>query len=186
MLCHGQGDPAADPFDGGCCHLPSLPDGTKRVCPLRWYIDYSTSTPPGDVGTATIYDSDRNALGTVDDFIASFINGNPKRQRARNMIQGAVYVCGGLATELAENGIPTGANWASELNARWSAIYDPGGAGEAVGDVWVSRNKPRNWCVTYGPSEGHCCFSEDATTNATRATVLHVDRVTIASRDFEA
>ncbi len=180
MICHGQGAPEANLFDGGCCKI------NGQVCPLRWFIDYSTSSPPGDTGTATIVDSTGASLGTVNTYIATIINGKPRQDRARAMIQGAVYVCGGLTQSLANDGIPSGANWEAELNAQWSAIYDPGGSGEAVGDHWVSIGRPRNWCVVYGPGEGQCCFAEDAATNAARAAVLHVDRVTIANRNMEA
>jgi hypothetical protein len=43
------------------------------------------------------------------------------------------------------------------------------------------QGKPRNWCMTYGPTEGQCCYGEDQTTNDTNANVLDVVAVTVRS-----
>jgi hypothetical protein len=180
-VCHGQGEPNADPFFGGCCFNP-----VGVICSQRWYIDYSTSTPPGDVGTATIYNSARVNLGTVDNYIKTIINGKPRQDIAKEMLQGSTYACGALARDLADNGVPTGANWQRDLNARWSATFDPGGRAQAVGDYWVATSRPRNWCVTYGPGDAQCCFLEGAATNAARVAKLSVTRVTIANRSLVA
>lgn len=179
-VCHGQGSPNADPFLGGCCWV------NGAVCPQRWYIDYSTSTPAGDIGTATIYNSARVSLGTVDAYVASLFNGKPRQDRARQMLQGSVYACGALTSDLANNGVPSGANWETELNARWSATFNPGGPAQAVGDAWVAIGRPRNWCVSYGPALGQCCFGESDPVNAAGVAKLHVTRVAIANRNMGA
>lgn len=182
MICHGQGAPEANLFDGGCCWFGG------QVCLLRWFIDYTTSSPPGDVGSATIVDHTGTSLGTVDAYLASPTLGlnKPRQDRARQMIQGAVYVCSALTTSIAQDGIPTGANWEAELNASWSAMYEPGAMGETVGDAWANLGRPRNWCVVYGPGDAACCFAEDEATNATRAAGLSEQRVQIATRNLGA
>jgi hypothetical protein len=56
------------------------------------------------------------------------------------------------------------------FETNWAAHPDY----QAVADVWESLGKPRSWCPEYGPSEGQCCFAEDATTNNTKANGIPV------------
>lgn len=146
---------------------------------MRWRIDYTGAATTRD---AHIFDANDNDLGTVDSFVKQVHNGKPRQDRVVDVIQGAVYVCGALANSVIADGIPTGANWEVDFEAAWSAQYEPGAAAEVVGDAWEAIGKPRNWCVTYGPGEGQCCFGEDQATNDTKAANLSVTRVTIASR----
>lgn len=178
-ICHGQGDQAAnaahgDPFDGGCCHLPG-----DIVCPSRWYIDYTGAATTRD---ARIIDHTRTDIGSVDEYVKQVHNGKPRQDRVVEMIEGSIYVCGALANSVIAAGIPTGANWEADFDAAWSAEYEAGGSAETVGDAWAAANKPRNWCVIYGPGEGDCCFREDQATNDARAANLTTTRVAIASR----
>lgn len=175
MICHGQGDLTL-PLPG-CCYLPG---GT--VCPQRWRIDYTGLDPTTQTRQAHIFDSSGTDLGTVDAFVKQVHSGKPRQDRVVDVIQGAVFVCGALANAVIANGIPTGANWASEFDAAWSAVYEPGGAAAVVGDAWAAVGKPRNWCVSFGPAEGHCCFGEDQATNDAKAAALTTTRVSIASR----
>lgn len=173
MICHGQGDQRVDLFDGGCCFIAG------QICPQRWYIDYTGAATTRD---AHIIDASGTDLGTVDAFVKQIHNGKPRQDRVVEVIEGALYVCGALANAVIADGIPTGANWEADFDAAWSAEYDVGGSAEAVGDAWEALGKPRNWCVSYGPGEGQCCFGEDQATNDARAANLTTTRVTIASR----
>ena len=47
MICHGQGDPRSDPFDGGCCYIAGV-----GVCPNRWFIDWDGAIGPAE----TVYE----------------------------------------------------------------------------------------------------------------------------------
>jgi hypothetical protein len=169
MICHGQGEPQEDPFLGGCCFI------NGSVCPHRWFIDRTGPEP-------VIVNHQRVVLGTLTAYINTLFNSGPRRTRAQQMLQGTNYGCGVILTELAQNGVPTGGNWATELDTRWSALYAEGAVADDVGDAWAAIGKPRNWCVSYGPGEDQCCFGETQTVNDQRATALHVTRVTIASR----
>ena len=168
MICHGQGNdptPRADPFDDGCCFVDGAP------CPVRWYIDYSTSSPAGDIGTATMYDSDRNLLGTVFAYVDGLMpGGGPNKaarvQRVLDQVQGTVYVCSAAAYVIGMD--PSLINDPAAFEAAWEAHVDY----QPIADIWEARGKPRNYCMIYGPPEGQCCFSEDQATNDARASAL--------------
>jgi hypothetical protein len=172
VLCHGQGDERADPFDGGCCYV----NGT--ICPARWFIDYSTSNPAGDVGTATIRDSNRNSLGTVSAYVGSLMpGGGPQKaqrvQRVLDQVQGVVFVCSAAAYVIGMD--PSLVNDRAAFETAWQghAAYTP------IAAQWVAQGKPANWCMTYGPTEGQCCFGETPATNAAKAGKLTTTAVTV-------
>lgn len=179
MICHGQGDQNVsrddDPFTGGCCYV------NGSVCPVRWFIDYSTSTPAGDVGTATIFDSNRQSLGTVFDYVDGLMpGGGPNKaarvQRVLDQVQGVIYVCSAAAYEIGMD--PSLINDRAQFEAKWqaNAAYTP------IGNEWVAIGKPFDWCMTFGPFEGpvgQCCFREDQATNDARAGTLSTTAVTV-------
>jgi hypothetical protein len=172
MLCHGQGDQRSDLFDGGCCFI------NGQVCPIRWFIDYSTSSPAGDVGTATIYDSNRQSLGTVFNYVNALMpGGGPNKtarvQRVLDQIKGVLYVCSAAAYVIGMD--PSLINNRAQFDTAWAAntSYTP------IGDIWVSMNKPFNWCQLFGPPEGQCCFAENQSTNDSRASSLTSSAVTV-------
>lgn len=157
MLCHGQGDLEADPFDGGCCWV------NGQVCPNRWYIE-----------NGSVFDSNRTLLGTVDDVARSFVgNSKPRRERIVAQVQGAVYICS--AAVFAVDADPSILTDRAQFDTAWAARpeYQP------VADAWEAGGKPRNWCQVYGPGEGQCCFSEDQATNDAKAGVLDAVAVTV-------
>jgi len=176
MICHGQGDPREDPFFGGCCYV------NGAICPHRWFVDYTGLDPVTQTRQAHIYDHNRVDLGTVNAFVQQVHSGAPRQDRVVAAIQGSVYVCGVVANTVIADGIPTGGNWAATFDSAWSAAYQPGGMAADVGDAWEAINKPRNWCVSYGPDLDQCCFREDQATNNTKAAVLSTTRVMVASR----
>ena len=173
MICHGQGDPRTDLQDGGCCFI----DG--NVCPSRWYVDYTGAATTRD---AHLIDSTGADLGTVDAYVKAVHNGKPRQDRVVDVIEGRTFVCGALADTVAADGIPTGANWEADFEAAWSAAYEAGGVAEVTGDAWAASGKPRNWCVSFGPGEGQCCFREDQATNDARVANISTVSVTVASR----
>lgn len=172
MLCHGQGDQRDDPFDGGCCYIAG------QVCPARWFIDYSTSSPAGDVGTATILDANRQSLGTVFAYVNNLMpGGGPNKaarvQRVLDQVRGALFVCSAAAYVLGMD--PSLVNDRPAFEAAWQAhaAYTP------IAAEWVAMGKPANWCMAYGPSEGQCCFAEDQATNDARAATMSTTAVTV-------
>ena len=175
MLCHGQGDLGEDPFNGGCCWIA----GT--ICPVRWFIDYSTSTPGGDVGTATILDSTGVSLGTVFDYVDNLMpGGGPNKaarvQRVLDQVQGVSYVCSAAAVAIGND--PSLINDRPAFETAWEATAEY----QAVADQWEAQGKPRNWCQTFGPGEGHCCFGEDQATNDVKRGNMTTTAVTVRSR----
>lgn len=174
MICHGQGDQRSDLFDGGCCFVGG------SVCQNRWFIDYSTSTPPGnreDIANATVLDHNRQVLGTVDDVARSFVGNNPnRRQRVFDQLQGALYVCK-VAALVVEGNWDGGPPDRATFDAAWAAHPDY----QPVADAWEAIGKPRNWCVLYGPSEGQCCHAEDQATNDANRANLTAVAVTVRS-----
>ena len=176
MLCHGQGDERADEFTGGCCYTNGV------ICPARWFIDYSTSTPAGDVNTATILDSDRNSLGTVGAYVDGLMpGGGPNKvdrvQRVTDQIQGVKFVCSAAAYVIGID--PSLINDRPAFEAAWQAHE----AYTATGDYWVTIGKPFDWCMTYGPTEGggQCCHKEDQATNDAKAASMSTTAVTVRS-----
>jgi hypothetical protein len=177
MICHGQGtDPVAhsDPFDDGCCFIAGQP------CQNRWYLDYSTCTPPGnraDVANATVYEGANRTIsvGSVDDLARSFVGNNPnRRQRIFDQVQGALYICK-VAALVIEAGWGSGPPDRATFEAAWAAHPDY----QPVADAWEAIGKPRDWCALYGPSEGQCCHREDQATNDARRANLTTTAVTV-------
>ena len=173
MLCHGQGDNTG--FDGGCCWIAGV------ICPLRWYIDYSTSSPAGDVNTATILDSTGASLGTVFDYVDGLMpGGGPQKvdrvQRVTDQVQGTVYVCSAAAYAIGID--PSLINDRAQFETAWEATAEY----QTVADQWEAQGKPRNWCMTFGPTEGHCCFREDQATNDAKRGALTTTAVTVRSQ----
>lgn len=173
MLCHGQGDNSG--FDGGCCWV------NGAICPVRWFIDYSTSTPAGDVGTATIRNSTGASLGTVSAYVSSLMpGGGPTKtqrvQRVLDQIRGVVYVCSAAAYVIGMD--PSLLNDRAAFEAAWSATAEY----QTIAPQWVAIGKPANWCMTFGPTEGQCCFREDQATNDARRAKLSATAVTVRSR----
>lgn len=163
MLCHGSGD--NDGFFGGCCHISGV-----GVCPNRWYIDWTTVD-------GEVFDSDQSSLGTVDDVARSYVGNNPNRRaQVAEAVQGTRYICS--AAVLAIDADPSILTDRAAFEAAWEATAEY----QAVADLWEARNKPRNWCMTFGPTEGQCCFREDQATNDTARANLHSTAVTIRSQ----
>ncbi len=175
MICHGQGDPE-EGFDGGCCFVD------ERVCPLRWYISYSGGDNTTPVETARLLDHNGTDLGSVDQVARSFVgNSPPKRQRIFDQLQGAVYVCSAAALGVDDN--PNGLTDRAAFEAAWQARIEasdiPWRSGTSVAQWWADNNRPRNWCASFGPTEGQCCHGEDLATNTTRRTRLTVTAVAV-------
>jgi hypothetical protein len=175
MLCHGQGDERADPFEGGCCYV------NGAICSARWFIDYSTSSPAEDVGTATIRDSNRNSLGTVAAYVDSLMpGGGPTKtqriQRVLDQVDGIKFVCSAAAYVIGMD--PSLINDRPAFEAAWAAnaAYTP------IAAQWVAMGKPANWCMTFGPSEGQCCFGEDQATNDSKRANITTTAVTVRSQ----
>jgi len=172
MICHGQGDPRADPFDGGCCYV------SGEVCPLRWFIDWN-----GDIGPAgEMYDSTRTSLGTITDYVTDLMpGGGPNKAdrvaRVVAQVQNATFVCSAAAYVIGMD--PSLINDRAQFEAAWEATAEY----QAIADLWEAQGKPRNWCMTYGPTEqnGQCCFKEDQATNDARAGALDAVAVTVRS-----
>lgn len=165
MLCHGQGDPRADPFLGGCCYV------NGAICPNRWYIE------PGPVTSERqVLDHQRNVLGTVDAVARTFVGNNgPRRQRVADAIQGTQFVC--KAAILAIDANPQILNNRAQFDTAWAARpeYQP------IADAWEAIGEPRNYCQVYGPATGEfqCCFRETEQENAAKAGALTTTAVTI-------
>lgn len=177
MICHGQGDPRVDAFDGGCCYIQGA------VCSLRWFVDYSTSSPAGDVNTATLYDSDRNSLGTVFDYVDALMpGGGPQKvarvERVTAQVQGTLYLCSAAAYVIGMD--PSLINDRAQFDAAWEATPEY----QTIADLWAAQGKPRNWCMTYGPTEqsGQCCHREDQATNDANAANISVAAVSVRSQ----
>lgn len=168
MLCHGQGDPADDLFDGGCCWV------NGAVCPNRWFIDW-----PGAYGPAgTIYDSNRQSLGTVTAYVDSLMpGGGPNKaarvQRVVDQVNNAVYVCRAAAYVIGMD--PSLINDRVQFEAAWEATAEY----QTVATSWLAIGKPANWCMQYGPTEGQCCFGEDQATNDAKTANLTTTAVTV-------
>lgn len=163
MICHGNGDAPA--FDGGCCIKVG-----GDVCELRWFIDWTT--PEGEV-----FDSTNTSMGTVDDVARAFVGNNPQRRaRVAEAVQGTVYIC--QAAILVVDGDPSLLNDRAAFDAAWAARAEY----QSIADGWEAIGRPRNWCMIYGPPEGHCCFREDQTTNDTYRAGLSVTAVSLRSQ----
>lgn len=181
MLCHGQGDPTLNL--PGCCYLPG---GT--VCPMRWMVNEA----------GNVIDSNGVNVGSLDSAIRNtFGVNNPNiREQIKQFIgrlDGVgprMFVCmafGYAARDhWAEFMAQTGGVWGVSdeviLEQRWSEEYEVGGSATAVGDAWEAAGKPRNWCVTFGPDEGHCCFRETQQVNDTQAAKVTATRVSVSGR----
>ena len=177
MICHGQGDQGVgvDLFEGGCCFVAGA------VCPLRWFIDYSTSSPAGDVGTATILDSNRQSLGTVFDYVENLMpGGGPNKaarvQRVLDQVQGTIFVCSAAATVIGLDPKLINDRVAFEEAMTAEPSYAP------IGDYWVSIGKPFDWCPKYGPSEGQCCYGEDQATRRIARAICSLSSRYFANR----
>lgn len=179
MICHGQGDPKADPFLGGCCFI------VDKVCPNRWFIDWAGAIGPAE----TVYDSDRVVLGLVDDVIKDLVgNSKPRQQRVKAQALNVTFLCtAALAVIGADPSLLTDR---PAFDAAWQAtdeysvtthIFDPAVGPETVEAHWVRRGHPADWCMLFGPAEGQCCHREDQTTNDARAGVLDAVAVQVRS-----
>jgi hypothetical protein len=179
MICHGRGtmpgNNAETAFNDGCCFI----DG--EICPNRWFIDYSTSTPAGDTGTATIRNSEGVSLGTVTAYVTSLMpgGGNTKAQRVARVVAqltNILYVCAPAAYVIGMD--PSLITNRVQFETAWSgrAEYTP------IADYWQSIGKPRNWCMSFGPTEGQCCHAEDQATNDANRAFLHTSAVEVRRR----
>lgn len=106
-----------------------------------------------------LLDSPEALQAKADELISRYdVRGN-RRGQVRKLIEGVRFACGvavEVNAEYAANNdwqIPDRAT----LLPLWSAEYAPGGMAESVGDFWGDK------CVTFGPGEGQCCFSEGDT-----------------------
>lgn len=101
--------------------------------------------------------------GSVRNVALKLVGGQPN--------QCAQAIVAGLDWYETSGGVPDGtarAAWA----ALWSARYAPGADAAAVGDHWATIGRPRDWCVSFGPAEGHCCFAQgDSQTAAAEMSV---------------
>ena len=178
-VCHGNGNQ-----DGGCCYI------SGNVCPHRLRLDYDPAVLDGlndsdktnVMRNVVIYDANDASLGTIETFVNGIHNGKPRRDRVIGAFAGRRYICGVLANTVIAEGIPTGANWEADFEVAWSAQYEPGGSAQDVGDAWAAMGKPRNWCVSFGPGEGQCCFRQDDAANAIQVNRMTTTSVAVASR----
>lgn len=179
MICHGRGsmpgNNAPDLFADGCCIIDDAP------CPQRWFIDYTTSVPAGDTGTATIRDATGASLGTVTAYVTSLMPGGgpQKAQRVARVVaqvQGILYVCSIKARIIGLDPSLITDRAAFEAALLADASYQP------IADIWESRGQPRDWCSTFGSGEGQCCFAEDQATNDAKRAMLSVDAVEVRRR----
>lgn len=158
MLCHGNGD-NADGFSGGCCWVAGA------VCVNRWYIDDS----------GRVLDAAGVDLGSVDDVARSFVGNSPqKRQQVAEAVQGVRYVCRAAVLGLDDD--PNGLTDRAAFDAAWLARVEQT---PEVGDHWQSIGKGRDWCVTFGPGEGQCCYGEDQVTNDAARSGLSITAVEV-------
>lgn len=161
MLCHGQGDVAHD----GCCYV------NGQVCPNRWRIDRSID-PDG-----VVFDAAGVSLGTVDAVARSFVGNNPQRRATvAEAVQGTRYICS--AAVLAIDADPSILNDRTMFEAAWEARPEY----QVVADAWEANGQPRNWCMSFGPAEGQCCYAEDQATNDAKRAALSATAVSIRRR----
>lgn len=183
MICHGQGDQRADPHTSGCCELPGAGNG---ICPMRWRVD-----PTGNV-----YNSSNTLVDTLDQAIRNTFGVNNPNIR-EDIVEFLGWQPGFtmmLCTAAAQAAVD---HWAefmasqgqaivmtnrAQFDVRWSEEFNAGGSAEAVGDVWVTIARPRNWCVTFGPDLGQCCHRENQATNDTRRGLLSTAAVSVRSQ----
>lgn len=204
MYCTGQGDPdlTGDPFEGGCCIM------SGGICPIRRYIDYSTSADYNpaepnlttyEIDTATIIDAAGNPVvfanggSTADDWARELVgNSPPQRTRVKDQLQGTRYVCQGAVQGVVDdfNNIvvsPTQINGPA-FEAAWlaSAPYTtaqllPDGTTRSPSDYWAASGDGHcpNWV---GVARAQCCFGTDQATHDSRAANLSVTRRTMGER----
>ena len=154
MLCHGNGDLAVD----GCCWI----DG--QVCPLRWLIE-----------DGHIYEGpDLTDLGTVEGYITTNIKQKPRQDTARDMVQGARFLCRAAVEVLInDNGLVFDR---PGFEAAWDAHPD---YVAQVRPAWVALEQRLGLvegeyqCSTWrGTGRAQCCFREDPVENDTKALPL--------------
>lgn len=189
MICHSQGDkdhPSnADWQDGGCCHIPGVVP-PSNICPMRWAIDTNGS----------VFNSNRQNIGQLDDLIKTVYGVNNPNTRL-NIINFLgwqsglqMYICTAFAQAAVDHWNEFMAVQNQQLvmtnrtqaDIRWSEEFNTGGSAVSIGDAWANLGKPRNWCVVYGPPEGHCCFREDQATNDARRSLVTTTRVSVSSQ----
>ena len=172
MICHGRGsmpgNQAQGSFADGCCIWDN------HVCPNRWYLTWNT--PDGE-----IFDASGQSLGTVTAYIQSQMpgGGQTKTQRVNRVldqVRNIRYVCAPAAYVIGMD--PSLITNRAQFEAAWSARaeYTP------VGDYWVSVGKPRNWCMSFGPTEGQCCYGESQVVNDQNRSQLHTSAVEVRRR----
>jgi hypothetical protein len=140
------------------------------VCPNRWFIDWAGAIGPAE----TVYDSDRVALGLVDDVIQALVgNSKPRRDRVKAQAQNIMFLCTAALAVIGND--PSLLNDRPAFDAAWEATPEY----QTIADIWQAQGKPRNWCMIYGPVEGQCCHREDPATNTARAASLDPVAVTV-------
>ncbi len=152
-FCHGKGYLETD----GCCWVNGV------ICANRWKIvDGRIKEGPN-----------LTDLGTVAEFAATVTNNPNNRQKIVDQASGLTYACRAAINALIAQ--PALLNDRAGFEAAWAARpeYQP------IADAWQAIGKPRNWCPTYGPAEGACCYSEDEATNAAKRATLSASAVQI-------
>lgn len=153
---------------------------------MRWRIDAA-----GDVHLA-----DRSNIGPLDDAIRTVFGVNQPQIRAQVIgflgwqagVDMNVCTAFGFAARdhWAEFMAQNGGVWEivdrATADARWSDEFDAGGSAELVGIEWETQGRSRYWCVTFGPTEGHCCHREDQATNDARRADLSATSVSVRSK----
>jgi hypothetical protein len=110
-------------------------------------------------------------LAAVEALITQYNFQGPANNAAKLMDDGITFACHVALKVLAAYLNSTGQLAPrATFETNWAAHPDY----QSVANVWESIGKPRDWCPKYGPAEGQCCFSEDTTTNATKANGIPV------------
>jgi hypothetical protein len=144
-ICHGNGNLESE----GCCWV----DGA--ICPNRWKLV-----------DGHVFDAAGNDLGTVQEIIATVTNNKRAQERGVELTQGVTFLCGvAMKVLLADTrliGNPTG------FRAAWLAHADY----QPIADAWERIGRPREYCPTFGPAEGQCCFAEPLAVNEAKQATL--------------
>lgn len=92
---------------------------------------------------------------------------------AQDQIANITYLCRAALEAVAVD--PSILTTRALFEAAWEARpeYQP------IADAWQAIGKPRNWCMSFGPFEGQCCFAENDQINNTKFSILTETAVTI-------